>query len=75
MNFIPIKRVEIPPSQVIVVEKFKPFIYVCFFYDDPLLSNINGLYDACETFNSHFKDCKRHETETMTHFKELISLN
>lgn len=74
-GYVPIKKIEIAPSQIIVVEKFKPFIYVCYWYDDPLIKNINEMYDMCETFNKHFKDCKRHDTDTMSHFPYLYSLN
>ena len=66
---IPIKRVEIPPKNLIVVEKFKLFIYVCYWYDDL------HKYDAMSYLNPYCKDIKRLETETLSHFKEMYSKN
>ena len=74
-GFTPIKRVHLPPRNVIVVEKFKLFIFVAYDYDDPFHSQINDLYDEISTFNPYCKDIKRLDTECTTHFKDLLSLN
>ena len=89
LNYTPISKVMIAPQQIIVVDKFKPFIWISFDFEDQWRAN-NDMFSnfLFETFAEAFapndyekmkikkiSDERAKERTVTTHFKELISLS